>query len=129
MINFNLSNLFMKKVFSCCLLLCISATVLSQVVATDKNGKVVSAITQDESAKPMNPEDYADISGTPFLSVAWGKGMLQLNNGTRLTDVDIQFNLVTNELYYKKDQSTIVIANNVLEFVISFQEKGKIEMQ
>ena len=129
MINFILSNLFMKKVFSCSLLLCISATVFSQVVATDKSGKIISAITQDESAKPMNPEDYADINGTPFLSVAWGKGMLQLNNGTRLTDVDIQFNLVNNELYYKKDQSTIVIANNVLEFVISFQEKGKIEMQ
>jgi len=127
--NFIWSTLFMKKIIGCSLLLFICATVLSQVVSTDKPGKSVSTITQDETAKPMNPEDYADIGGTPFLSVAWGKGMLQLNNGTRLTDVDIQFNLVTNELYYKKNKSTIVIANNVLEFVISYQEKGKIEMQ
>ncbi len=128
LINFILSNLFMKKVFGCSLLLCICATVLSQVVTYEKASKNNPVITQDTAAKTMNPEDYGDIEGTPFLSPAWGKGMLQLNTGKRFTDVSIQFNLVTNELYYKKDNTSIVIASNVIEFVISFQNKGKVEM-
>ena len=61
--------------------------------------------------------DKSDLNdGSAFLYTTWRKGIVNFKNGKQFRDADLEFNIVKNELYFKRDG----VANSFLEPVTSF---------
>ena len=78
------------------------------VNAYDINGKVLTNKT-------------TDVLGTPLLNDEWGKGKVKFKTGQFITNLELQYNLAENELYFKKDNITYAFVDPIEEFELSYQ--------
>ena len=69
----------------------------------------------DISGKPLASKGPAE--GSPMLNSNWGKGLVKFRNGNWAGDVELQFNLKENELYFRKN-------NQSFSFVVSSFSAG-----
>jgi len=76
----------------------------------------------DISGKPLASKGPAE--GSPMLNSNWGKGLVKFRNGSWVSDVEMQFNLRENELYFRKNNQAFSFVDTVQEFILAFEEEG-----
>ena len=76
----------------------------------------------DISGKPLTNNGPA-MEGSPMLNSNWGKGLVKFKNGNWVRDVELQFNLRENELYFRKNHQSLAFVDTVLEFILAYEEE------
>lgn len=84
-----------------------------------------TSIAYDISGKPLASKSADAIKGSQMLNTEWGKGLVRFTNGNMVKDVDLQFNLVSNELYFLRNNERYVFSDTVKEFMISYEDDGQ----
>lgn len=79
--------------------------------AFDINGKVLT-------------NKSTDILGTPMLNSDWGKGWVKFKSGHLIKEIELQFNLAENELYFRKDNLTYAFVDPLSEFELSYLDEN-----
>ena len=90
----------------------------SQSVAS---ANVIPMNAYDISGKPLTSKGPV-MEGSPMLNSNWGKGLVKFKNGNWVKEVDLQFNLRENELYFRKNDITFSFVDTVQEFFLAFEE-------
>ena len=75
----------------------------------------------DISGKPLASKGPA--GGSPMLNSNWGKGLVKFTNGNWASDVELQFNLRENELYFRKNNQSFSFVDSVQEFILAYEEE------
>ena len=63
------------------------------------------------------------MEGSPMLNSNWGRGMVKFRNGNWVRDVELQFNLRENELYFRKNDQILSFVDTVQEFILAYEEE------
>jgi hypothetical protein len=64
---------------------------------------------------------YTDVSGSPFLSDQWVKGMVKLVDGRTYKDVLLKYDQLKDELYFQdKKKDTLIFVDPVREFKVEY---------
>ena len=92
----------------------------SQTVAS---ANVLGSTAYDISGKPLASKGPA-MDGSPMLNSNWGRGLVKFKNGNWVSDVELQFNIRENELYFRKNNQTFSIVDTVQEFILAYEEEG-----
>lgn len=73
---------------------------------------------QDYQGNPVQSVTYVDVQGYPFLFEQWTNGIIRLNNGKSFTNVQLKYDLVSDELFFKdiKSDQTLKFVDQVVEF-------------
>ena len=77
----------------------------------------------DISGKPMTLKGPV-MEGSPMLNSNLGKGMVKFKNGAWVNELELQFNLLENELYYRQNNQTFSFVDSIQEFTLAFEEEG-----
>lgn len=80
-----------------------------QLDAYDVKGRVFTSMPNEEEANPM-------------LNKNWGKGRVQFSNKSWVKEMDLQFNLALNELYFRKNDLVYTFADSIREFFLIYAE-------
>lgn len=65
------------------------------------------------------------VKGSPLLNQNWGTGMVKFKSGQWVKNISLQFNLVSNELYFRNNNETLVFLHPVAEFIMGYEEESK----
>ncbi len=76
----------------------------------------------DISGKPLASKGPA-MEGSPMLNNNWGKGLVKFKNGNWVSDVELQFNVRENELYFRKNEQSFSFVDTVKEFILAYEEE------
>jgi len=79
----------------------------------------------DISGKPIPTGNQFTIDGTAMLNERFENGIVRLKSGQQFKDVPLNFSLVSNELYFKKDSEQMVFVNPVEQFALPVKDNGK----
>jgi len=85
------------------------------------SANVIPMNAYDISGKPLASKGPA-MEGSPMLNSNWGKGLVKFRSGNWVSDVELQFNLRENELYFRKNDQTFSFVDTVQEFILAFEE-------
>ena len=77
---------------------------------------VNSQVFEDANGKPILERKYTGVQGSPYLSETWIKGEVKLTNGDTYKDIDLKYDLLVGELFFKNAQ------NEMMSFVIPVKE-------
>lgn len=110
----------MKYVIAITVLFLVSSELLPQTV-NDNNSYMIEAY--DLQGRPFTAPGRKSAEGSPMLNDEWGKGQVKFKRGPLLSNVDLQFNLENNELYFRKEGFPFVFVDTVTEFKILYKEK------
>lgn len=77
----------------------------------------------DISGKPLASKGPA-MEGSPMLNSNWGRGLVKFRNGNWVSDVELQYNIRENELYFRKDNQIFSFVDTVQEFILAYEEEG-----
>lgn len=86
-----------------------------QLDAYDVRGRVFTSTSNEEEANPM-------------LNLKWGKGMVQFSNNFWVKEMDLQFNLAVNELYFRKNDQVYTFADSIREFMLVYADENTSRM-
>lgn len=111
----------MKGLWFTCGLFLGGASMLYSQTVDNNNSYTINAF--DVNGKAFTGKNK-DIAGSPMLNADWGKGIVKFKNGYSLSEVELQFNLVENELYFKKNNITYAFVDPIKEFVITYTEEN-----
>jgi len=105
------------KTFAITCLLCFS--LCSQITAQ---------FIQTDQGAPFLGTNYTDVKGHPYLFDNWTDGTVKLINGKSYTSVQLKYNLLRDELFFKdiKTEQLLAFVIPVVEFKLNDQEKGSI---
>lgn len=56
---------------------------------------------QDINGRPMFEYQYTDVQGSPYFSESWIRGSVKMENGKTYADVELKYDMVTDELLFK----------------------------
>jgi hypothetical protein len=70
--------------------------------------------------------DHKGIDGSPLLTENWGNGAIKYKNGKVFGNVALQFNLLTNELYFQRNNVTYAFTEPVFECEMNFIENEEL---
>ena len=112
----------MKRYLLCIGMLCCLIC-RGQLITESQNSFFLNVY--DISVRTIVFKNNYDIKGTPMFNKDWGKGAVKFFNGRLLRDVSLQFDAFSNELYFKVDSIVFAFVNPVKEFVLEYEEKGK----
>jgi hypothetical protein len=73
---------------------------------------------------PFTSKANQNIEGSPLLIDNWTMGEVKLANGFLLKNVELQFDLYENELYFRKDNQVFTFADPVKEFNFNYTDQG-----
>ncbi len=82
------------------------------IEAYDVNGKPFAA-----SNKP--------VAGLSVLNDSWGKGEVKFRNGFTLKDMDLKFDLFSNELHFRKDSIEYSFVDPLKEFTMVYPQNDE----
>ncbi|MDB5122319.1 MAG: hypothetical protein JWP94_448 [Mucilaginibacter sp.] len=64
---------------------------------------------------------YTNVSGSPFLSDQWAKGMVKMADGRTFKDVLLKYDQLKDELYFQdKKKDTLIFVDPVREFKMEY---------
>ena len=63
--------------------------------------------------------------GSPFLNPDWGGGTVTYKDGRVFNNVEVQYNLMTNELYFKKAEEIFLFTDTVSSFQVTYSIKDE----
>lgn len=109
----------MKRLWLICGLFLWAASRLYSQTVDNNNSYTINAFDVDGKAFTNKKRD---VVGSPMLNPDWGKGIVKFKNGYSLNEVELQFNLVENELYFKKNNITYAFVDPIQEFVLTYTE-------
>lgn len=79
----------------------------------------------DASGKPFAKNPNTGVEGIEVLNQNWGKGNVKMTRNKSFENAELQFNLVTQQLSFKKDGSIFNFGDNVLSFTMTYETYGK----
>lgn len=82
--------------------------------------------TQDANGRPLTEVNKL-IAGSPVLNENWGKGDVIFRNGSILKNVDLQFDLSTNELHFRKNNTVFAFTDSIQEFSMEYIEDDQMK--
>ena len=91
----------------------------SQSVAS---ANIIPMNAYDISGKPLTSAGPA-MEGSPMLNSNWGKGLVKFKNGHWVSNIELQFNLRENELYFRKNDQILSFVDTVQEFFLAYEEE------
>jgi hypothetical protein len=111
----------MKSSLFLLLLLLMSAEFLGQTIDNNNSYQLAA---YDIIGRPMTSKDMV-AEGSPMLNSNWGKGTVKFKSGYWVKDVELQFNLISNELYFRKNNQAYIFTDPLLEFFLAYEEEGQ----
>jgi hypothetical protein len=124
----------MMAVKSVIFILLITSTALSfaqpdkSLVGTEENLKNISRSAAFIMTTNMD-ELYEGIKGTPYLFNQWKQGNIYLNDNTYINDVNIKYNIYTDDVLYlhsKSGDSLIIDRSLINSFEITDDNSGNL---
>jgi|Laugresu1bdmlbsd_1035121.scaffolds.fasta_scaffold00012_9 hypothetical protein len=87
---------------------------------------VKNQLVKDQMGRPLVAGEYVDIQGFPFLFENWTKGVVKFTNGTSVSDMDLKYDLVKDELYFRdlKTDQVMVFTEKISEFKLNDPNKS-----
>ena len=79
----------------------------------------------DASGKPFAKNPNTNVEGLDVLNKNWGKGEVKLTRNKTFNNVELQFNLVTQQLLFKKENTVFAFGDNVISFTLNYDLEGK----
>ncbi len=79
----------------------------------------------DASGKPFAKNPNANVEGSEVLNQNWGIGDVKLTRNKKYENAELQFNIVTQQLSFKKEGTVFAFGDNVLSFTITYDLNGK----
>ena len=86
---------------------------------------IAFAEAYDEKGKPLT-EVNKQVAGSPVLNENWGTGRVKLANGFVLTNADLQFDLFSNQLHFKRNNIAYAFADALKEFSMEFKDSDQV---
>ncbi|MFM7839979.1 MAG: hypothetical protein ACKO6K_10450 [Chitinophagaceae bacterium] len=80
-----------------------------QLDAYDIRGKVFTSVENEEE-------------GSPYYNPQWVKGMVKFSTGHWVKQIDLRFNLIDQQLYFRKNEQMYLFVDTVREFLLSPSE-------
>ncbi|MEP6712713.1 MAG: hypothetical protein ABJA37_09870 [Ferruginibacter sp.] len=80
----------------------------------------------DENGKPLT-EVNKKVAGSPVLNENWGKGQVRFINDFLFQNMELQFDLYTNELHFRKDSIGYSFVDLIKEFSLEYTEEDKVK--
>jgi hypothetical protein len=83
---------------------------------------------QTDQGAPFLGINYTDVKGYPYLFENWTEGTVKLSNGKSYTSVQLKYNLLRDELFFKdiKTDQLLAFVIPVVEFKLNDKEKNSI---
>ena len=78
----------------------------------------------DNSGNKIDVGGHSFLSGSPMLNENWGTGAVVFTNGKQVTNLPLQFNVQSNQLYFKKDSAVYGFADKVAAFKMIYDDGG-----
>lgn len=79
----------------------------------------------DASGKPFAKNPNANVEGSEVLNQNWGIGDVKLTRNKKYENAELQFNIVTQQLSFKKEGTVFTFGDNVLSFTMTYDLNGK----
>lgn len=77
-------------------------------------------VLRDVNGRPIPVNQYVNVTGSPYLYDTWVKGSVNFANGSNIIDVDLKYDQVEGNLYFKKDNETILtFSDPIKEFILT----------
>ena len=83
---------------------------------------------QNDQGAPFLGINYTDVKGHPYLFENWTEGTVKLSNGKSYTNVQLKYNLLRDELFFKdiKTDQLLAFVIPVVEFKLNDKDKASI---
>lgn len=97
----------------------VSAQYVKDVLVTDIQGRAIVST------------DYSNIEGFPYLYENWNKGLVKLIDGRTVRNLDLKYDLLTDELLFKnlKNGEMLRFAESVIAFKLDSSAQNNTELQ
>jgi len=79
----------------------------------------------DISGRKFATNPNNGIEGSPMLNENWATGKVEMLRGKSISDALFQFNLVTGQLFFKKDSTVFALPDQVIAFRLNYREGSK----
>jgi hypothetical protein len=79
----------------------------------------------DASGKPFAKNPNSNVEGIEVLNQNWGRGDVKMTRNKSYDNAELQFNIVTQQLFFKKEGAIFAFGDNVLSFTIQYDINGK----
>jgi hypothetical protein len=79
----------------------------------------------DASGKPFAKNPNSSVEGIEVLNQNWGKGNVKMTRNKSYDDAELQFNIATQQLFFKKEGTVFAFGDNVLSFTLTYDLNGK----
>ncbi len=85
-------------------------------------------LIQNDQGAPFLGINYTDIKGHPYLFENWTEGAVKLSNGKSYTSVQLKYNLIRDELFFKdiKTDQLLAFVIPVVEFQLTDKVRASI---
>lgn len=124
MLNFaGLKYRTMKKILFPVALLIYLLPASAQSVSNNFGGTAF-ADSYDINGTPFTEVNKKEVDGSPFLNEVWGSGSVVMKDGRNFKNIPLQFNLFTNQVYFKKDNITYAFATPVSTCTLSYNDEN-----
>jgi hypothetical protein len=67
--------------------------------------------------------------GSPLLNPDWGSGIVSYRDGRMFKDIELQYNLMNNELYFKKAEEVFMFTDTVSAFQVTYSVKDDVKTE
>jgi hypothetical protein len=111
----------MNKIFIILFSVLYFATAHAQSV-DNKIGGSAFVNAYDINGKPFTATNLANAEGSPMFSTDWNLANITFRNGMITKDVPVQLNLIDNQLYFKKDNATLLFVDPVASFDFAYTD-------
>jgi len=78
----------------------------------------------DASGKPFAKNPNSKVEGSEVLNEKWGKGNVKMTRNKAYNNAELQYNIATQQLLFKKDGGVFAFGDNVLSFMMDYELNG-----
>lgn len=96
------------------------ATVQAQSISRATN---VFEESYGQDGKPMTSK-LKLVEGSPMFQEKWFEGKVVMRKGKEFSDAQFQFNLATQQLFFKKDSTVFAFTEPLVSFILKQNQKG-----
>ena len=109
------------------IMLVLNVVLISSQLKAQTLGSVNKAFDEsyDASGKPFAKNPNTNVEGIEVLNQNWGIGNVKMTRNKSFDNAELQFNIVTQQLSFKKEGTVFAFGDNVLSFTITYDLNGK----
>ena len=115
----------MKLVAGFILFTCMYHAATAQTFQPDYQSHGDYLDVYNNTSSKVQVSDHTGLTGNSILNKEWATGSVVLDNGMQATNIQLQFNVKENALYFKNDGSTYAFANVVRACKMTYDENGE----